>query len=236
MYKYAILFVVDLILFKYIGFIPGLIGLAIIVYRLANALGFTRPIKFYKCAFAEGTVYTKDYTGAYSSFGPKFEEAKKILEKFKLEKTYSLISFYYDCPGKTKVPEEKQRASIGIYKKKNVEFVHPNEEFEKYVLENGYKKNQIPNSSSLFSDWYFINFFSLMIGIKKFYKALQTSLADPIFRKDYKVKDEVKVSVELYESQDIVKFYIPTANEEKFLIHDSFPKEPPEQDVADSSN
>lgn len=229
MYEYAILLVVELIIFKFIGFIPGLIGLAIIVYRVANSIGFTRPIKFYKCGFAEGTVYTKDYTGSYKTLGPKFEEIKKILEKFKLEKTYSLISIYYDRPGKNEVPEDKQRASIGIYKKKNTDFVHPNEELEKYVLENGFKKNQLPNSSSLFSDWYFVNFFSLIIGIKKFYKALETSLSDPIFKKDYKLKDDnIKVSVELYEPQGIVKFYIPTVNEEQFMIHDSFLQAPSE--------
>ena len=229
MLKYAILLVVDLVIFKYIGFIPGLIGLAIIAYRVSDAIGFTRSIKFYRGAFVEGTVYTKDYTGSYKNIGSKFEEVQKILERFKLEKAYSLISIYYDCPGKSDVPEDKHRACIGIYKKKTSDFIHSNEEFEKYVLENGYKKNTIPSSSSLFSDWYFVNSFSLMYGIKKFYNELGTSFTDPQFKKDYKLKgDNIKVSVELYETKDTVKFYIPTVNEEKFMIHDSFPKTPAE--------
>ena len=140
MIKFAILFLVDFVIYKLVGLIPALIGLAIIIYRISNAIGFT---------------------GSYKKIGDSFKEAGDILKKFKMEKTYAIIGIYYDCPDK--VPEGKQRASIGIYKKKSTDFINPNEELDKYVLKNGYKKSTIPSTPSLYSDWQFMNMFSLLI-------------------------------------------------------------------------
>lgn len=64
--------------------------------------------------------------------------------------------------------------------------------------------------------------FSLLIGINKFYKELNVNLENETFRKQYKVKSkEYKCSIELYDSLDVVKFYVPTTNEDKFMLHDS---------------
>ena len=220
MIKFAILFLVDFVIYKYVGLIPALIGLAIIIYRISNAIGFTRSIQIYKGNLSEGIVYTKDYTGSYKKVGEMFKESREILKRFKMEKTYAIIGIYYDY--QDKVPEGKQRASIGIYKKKSTDFIKPNEELEKYVLENGYKKNAIPSTPSLYSDWYFMNMLSLIVGIDKFYKELNLNLENETFRKQYKVKSkEYKCSLELYDSPDVVKFYVPTTNEDKFMIHDT---------------
>lgn len=224
MIKFAILFLVDFIIYKYVGFIPALVGLAIIIYRLSNAIGFTRSIQIYKGNLNEGFVYTKDFTGSYKKIGDTFKKADDILKKFKMEKTYAIIGIYYDCPDK--VPEGKQRASIGIYKKKSTDFISPNEDLDKYVLENGYKKSALPSTPSLYSDWQIMNMFSLLIGVKKFYKELNVNLENETFRNQYKVKSkEYKCSIELYDSQDVVKFYVPTTNEDKFMLHDTLKEE-----------
>lgn len=65
-----------------------------------------------------------------------------------------------------------------------------------------------------------------VLEVKKFYKELNVNLENETFRKQYKVKSkEYKCSIELYDSQDIVKFYVPTTNEEKFMLHDTLKEE-----------
>ena len=75
MIKFAILFLVDFVIYKLVGLIPALIGLAIIIYRISNAIGFTRSIQIYKGNLNEGFVYTKDFTGSYKKIGDSFKEA-----------------------------------------------------------------------------------------------------------------------------------------------------------------
>ena len=65
----------------------------------------------------------------------------------------------------------------------------------------------------------------MLIGIKKFYAELHDSLKNKYFRKNYKIEsEEVKVCIELYESDSCLKFYVPLSQYESFLIHDDFKK------------
>ena len=85
---------------------------------------------------------------------------------------YSWIGFkkfgiYYDQPGE--VEESKLRSSVGIYKKNMTKIAEQiPEDLEKYCESKGYIKNELPMADSLYSNWDYINVFSMMLGIAKY--------------------------------------------------------------------
>ena len=83
MIKFAILFLVDFVIYKYVGLIPALIGLAIIIYRISNAIGFTRSIQIYK---GTDTGYTLSGSSRFSNemlhfYSKDFRRSKPAKER-----------------------------------------------------------------------------------------------------------------------------------------------------------
>ena len=74
-------------------------------------------------------------------------------------------------------------------------------------------------NSCIYSTWEFSNSFTMVMGIMKFYALMKKNLEDAMFRKMYKIKENPKVCIELYESESKLEFYIPIANEDKFLVY-----------------
>lgn len=215
--KLGILIAISLVAFKIAGFWPGIVCLAIVLYRALKILGITRSPSIFKGSFIEGVSFTKDYIGPYSESHKAFEEAQSLIKNFKLE-SYQVIGIYYDKPGS--VDENKMRSSIGIYRSNRGLFAEKiSDELERYCNEKGYNYNVLPNCTSLFSSWEFSTIFTLMIGIKKFYALLDKSLKDAVFRRNYRVKEEeIKVTIELYANDHTLQFYVPILNVSKFLI------------------
>jgi hypothetical protein len=58
-----------------------------------------------------------------------------------------------------------------------------------------------------------------MLGITKFYSIMKKNLEDAIFRKMYKIKENPKVTIELYTSESKMEFHIPIVNEDKFFVY-----------------
>jgi len=165
----------------------------------------------------EGTALTKDYLGDYFKQSEIFKEMGEILEKYKC-KDYQVIAFYYDSP--KKVEEGKLRSSIGLYKKNTMKTSPESEELEKYCLQNGFKKHNLPMARSLYSSWEFFNITILLIGINKFNKIIGEKLKDASFKKLFKINEkEIKYFINLYDNVNkIIHFYIPTMNSDKFFI------------------
>ena len=213
--KFAILFIVDIYIFWNFGKLFGFLGLGVILYRLLNTLGLIRSPQTYRGAFSEGIVYLKDYQGSYRNPEP-YKEVSNLIKNFKL-KDFQIIGIFYDKPGD--VPEEKLRSSIGIYRR-NQGFPDPvPKEFESYCQTNNYYSADLPMNSCIYSTWEFSNSFTMVMGIMKFYALMKKNLEDAMFRKMYKIKENPKVCIELYESESKLEFYIPIANEEKFLVY-----------------
>ena len=225
MLKLILIFIVNLAIFKFLGLIPGIIGLAVLIKQLLDFLGFTRQIKFSSLSLADGYMYLKDYEGSYKDVGKYLEEAMNIIKKFRKEQSYILCGIYLDCPDKVQPP--KQRMRIGIYKKKgnNKTFKEDEDVFE-YVTNNGYKKVTVPCTKSAYVSWDYKNKFALYQGIQKFYKALHTQLQSANFRNSYKLGNDISdiFSIELYPKKDQICFYIPNGNREAFLENSSFKK------------
>lgn len=210
-------------MFYFLGVIPGILGLAIGIYRIANEFGVFKTAKIFKGCFTSGHAYVKEFTGSYKSNGKMFEEANQIIQKFKKEKEYNVISIYYDNPDKT--PEGKQKGVVGIYKKKLTSEFQIDKEIESYALENGYKKAEFPMSTSLYCSWDFTNPICMIFGIKKFYSELNKNYQNTQFRKQYKiVKDTYDCCIEIFETKTKMVFYVPTVNEKAFMIHSALPK------------
>lgn len=214
--KLGILLLVSLAAFKIAGFWPGIVCLCISVYKTLNIFGIIRNPSLFKGSFVEGVAFTKDYIGSYSTNQKAFEECNKIIKDFNL-KDFHVIAIYYDKPGS--VEENKMRSSIGIYKQNRGFPDKLSDEVERYMKENGYNYNELPSCSSLYSSWEFVNMFSLLIGIKKFYTLLENQLKNKDFKRNFRVKEEeIKVNIELYISDHNVNFYVPLLNASKFLI------------------
>ena len=213
--KYIFFIAIDIYIFRNFGKLCGFLGLGIIIYRLLNLLGFLRTPKIYRGFFNEGVAYLKDYKGKY--FNPNaFKESLELIKKFNLE-NFVLIGIYYDRPGN--IPETEYRCSIGIYKK-NVGFANPvPKEFEEYCEKNNYYFAELPSTSSVYSDWEYTNHFVMMMGILKFYKIIKLGLEDASFRKMYKISEKSKICIELYLTESKMEFYIPLANEEKYMLY-----------------
>ena len=213
--KLIIFIAIDIYIFRNFGKLFGFLGLGIIIYRFLYSLGFLRTPKIYRGAFTEGVAYLKDYKGKY--FNPNaFKEGLDLIKKYDL-KDFVLIGIYYDRPGN--IPETEYKSSIGIYRK-NVGFPDPvPKEFEEFCEKNNYYFAELPSTSSIYSDWEYSNHFIMMMGILKFYKNIKLGLQDDSFRKMYKISEKSKVCIELYVTESSMKFYIPTVNEDKFMLY-----------------
>ena len=197
------------------GKLYGFLGLGVIIFRFLHIFGFTRSPQIYRGAFSEGVAYLKDYQGSYKN-PEAYKEAAYLINTYKL-KGFLVIGIFYDRPGE--VPEEKLRSSIGIYRR-NQGFPDPvPKEFESYCQTNNYYSVDLPMNSCIYSTWEFSNSFTMVMGIMKFYALMKKNLEDAMFRKMYKIKENPKVCIELYESESKMEFYIPIANEDKFLVY-----------------
>ena len=213
--RLVLLLAVDIYIFMNFGKLYGFLGLGVIIFRFLHIFGFTRSPQIYRGAFSEGVAYLKDYQGSYKN-PEAYKEAAYLINTYKL-KGFLVIGIFYDRPGE--VPEEKLRSSIGIYRR-NQGFPDPvPKEFESYCQTNNYYSVDLPMNSCIYSTWEFSNSFTMVMGIMKFYTLMKKNLEDAMFRKMYKIKENPKVCIELYESESKLEFYIPIANEDKFLVY-----------------
>ena len=213
--RLVLLLAVDIYIFMNFGKLYGFLGLGVIIFRFLHIFGFTRSPQIYRGAFSEGVAYLKDYQGSYKN-PEAYKEAAYLINTYKL-KGFLVIGIFYDKPGE--VPEEKLRSSIGIYRR-NQGFPDPvPKEFESYCQTNNYYSVDLPMNSCIYSTWEFSNSFTMVMGIMKFYALMKKNLEDAMFRKMYKIKENPKVCIELYESESKMEFYIPIANEDKFLVY-----------------
>ena len=213
--RLVLLLAVDIYIFMNFGKLYGFLGLGVIIFRFLHIFGFTRSPQIYRGAFSEGVAYLKDYQGSYKN-PEAYKEAAYLINTYKL-KGFLVIGIFYDKPGE--VPEEKLRSSIGIYRR-NQGFPDPvPKEFESYCQTNNYYSVDLPMNSCIYSTWEFSNSFTMVMGIMKFYALMKKNLEDAMFRKMYKIKENPKVCIELYESESKLEFYIPIANEDKFLVY-----------------
>jgi len=213
--RLVLLLAVDIYIFMNFGKLYGFLGLGVIIFRFLHIFGFTRSPQIYRGAFSEGVAYLKDYQGSYKN-PEAYKEAAYLINTYKL-KGFLVIGIFYDRPGE--VPEEKLRSSIGIYRR-NQGFPDPvPKEFESYCQTNNYYSVDLPMNSCIYSTWEFSNSFTMVMGIMKFYALMKKNLEDAMFRKMYKIKENPKVCIELYESESKLEFYIPIANEDKFLVY-----------------
>ena len=213
--RLVLLLAVDIYIFMNFGKLYGFLGLGVIIFRFLHIFGFTRSPQIYRGAFSEGVAYLKDYQGSYKN-PEAYKEAAYLINTYKL-KGFLVIGIFYDRPGE--VPEEKLRSSIGIYRR-NQGFPDPvPKEFESYCQTNNYYSVDLPMNSCIYSTWEFSNSFTMVMGIMKFYALMKKNLEDAMFRKMYKIKENPKVCIELYESESKMEFYIPIANEDKFLVY-----------------
>ena len=213
--RLVLLLAVDIYIFMNFGKLYGFLGLGVIIFRFLHIFGCTRSPQIYRGAFSEGVAYLKDYQGSYKN-PEAYKEAAYLINTYKL-KGFLVIGIFYDRPGE--VPEEKLRSSIGIYRR-NQGFPDPvPKEFESYCQTNNYYSADLPMNSCIYSTWEFSNSFTMVMGIMKFYALMKKNLEDAMFRKMYKIKENPKVCIELYESESKMEFYIPIANEDKFLVY-----------------
>ena len=213
--RLVLLLAVDIYIFMNFGKLYGFLGLGVIIFRFLHIFGFIRSPQIYRGAFSEGVAYLKDYQGSYKN-PEAYKEATYLINTYKL-KGFLVIGIFYDRPGE--VPEEKLRSSIGIYRR-NQGFPDPvPKEFESYCQTNNYYSADLPMNSCIYSTWEFSNSFTMVMGIMKFYALMKKNLEDAMFRKMYKIKENPKVCIELYESESKLEFYIPIANEDKFLVY-----------------
>ena len=213
----------DFILFHFLGTIVGIIGLTLTIIYALNVFGFLRSPSMFRGSFVEGTAFLKDYQGSYSNNRAAFEEAEKIIKTFKLNEEkdkykYGLIGIFYDRPGE--VEESKLRCSIGIYKRNQGFPEKPPRELESYCTENNYYYAELPTATSLYGEWKYPTFFTLTMGIKKFYAKLKESIKDTSFLRNYRLNSNMKfdIIIQLYESDSKVSFYVPYFNVDKFRL------------------
>ena len=175
--KLLIFLCIDIYIFLHFGKLFGFVGLGIIIYRALNILGILRSPQIFRGAFNEGVAYLKDYQGSFHN-PEAYKEALYLIKTYKL-KDFVVIGIFYDKPGE--VPENKLRSSIGIYKK-NVGFADPvPKEFESYCQTNNYYYSEFPTTSCVYSSWEYSNFFTMMLGITKFYSIMKKNLEDAVF-------------------------------------------------------
>ena len=215
-FKISLLLLLNYYCFTLAGLWFGFISLGITIYKILSYLGFTRNPEIFLGRFEEGITFTKDYYGSYTKHQEAFCEAATLIKTYNLQ-NYIVIAFYYDSPGN--VADDKLRSSIGIYTKKSF-YNKENEELEKYCQENGYNKNELPSSPSLYCNWEYFNFFSMIIGIQKFYKLMFSNLKNGIYKKEYNIDEsKIKTMIEAYDDlESTMTFYVPIQNNDKYMI------------------
>ena len=215
--KEILLIGLDIIIFKFIGFYPGLIFLGILAYMFLKKLGFIRKPGIFRGNFPEGIVFLKDYQGSYGQSFIAHKEASNIIQTFKL-KDYSVIGLYYDKQGE--VEDSKLRYSYGIYKMNKGFPEKPDGDLENYCKSNNYFYHEVPNSSSLYSFWEYSNPFTMLLGIRKFIALIKQSLNDPDFKRTFKIQDtNLKVRIFVFSNESKLNFYIPIIGADKFLLY-----------------
>ena len=115
--------------------------------------------------------------------------------------------------------DNKLKSSRGIYTKKSFNNKE-NEELEKFCQENGYNKNELPSSPSVYCNWEYFNFYSMIIGLQKFYKLMFSNLDKGIYKKEYNI-DEIKIKtmIEAYDDlESTMTFYVLIQNNDKYMI------------------
>ena len=220
----GIAILVDFILFRFISFTIGLLGLAFIIYYILKTLGlFFRSPSIYKGSFLDGIAFLKDYQGDFITNRAAFEEANNLIKTFKLDKNekadenYEVIGIFYDKPGE--VENSKLRYSVGIYKKNKGFPDQPPKDLESYCNSNNYNYVELPSANSLYSEWDYVNSFSLLLGIKSFYKLFKEKISDPQFKRSFKVSEkDGKIIIELYQKSKVI-FYAPLFNVDKFRLY-----------------
>ena len=215
-FKISLLLLINYYCFTLSGLFFGFISIGITIYKILSYLGIARnPNIFWGC-FEEGITFTKDYYGSYTKHQDAFCEASNLIKSYNL-KNYIVIALYFDKPGS--MEEDKLRSSIGIYAKKSL-YNKENEEFEKYCQENGFNKNELPSSPSLYCNWEYFNFYSMIIGVQKFYKLMFINLANGNYKKEFNIdENKIKNMIEVYEDLDSsMTFYVPIENNDKFMI------------------
>lgn len=226
MLKYLLGFIIGLFVFFSVSKLLGLAIFIAIGYVFTIKNNFLGEIDIIHSQIDEGIVYCKDFNGSYQKNAAAFKEMNNLIYKFKMEKKCKLISLYYDNPDTC--PKEKQRATIGVYKEKeNEDDLCINQEMEKYILENGFKKAIISTTKAIVGKWKYdmsSGMVSYLVGMKKFYDKYMKLLSEQDFQKETGLseKNPSKVSVELFEDQDKVDFIIPYGEVDTLMIHDSF--------------
>jgi hypothetical protein len=221
MKSWIILFTIDILLYYFISFRVGAIAFVFVFLKILWDIGLFTPIKFCNGQFKHSEIYYISYTGEYMNVGKEFAKINEIFNKFNLDKyVYSSIGIYYDDPKKM-TDKSKCRAVLGICKDSS-DFSRNksvNQPLEEYLRENNFRKAEIPDTNSLRVTFPYVNMISMLIGIKKFYKALNSNLSDENFKRSFRI-DSKKISctVEIYAENEMV-FYVPLQNNEKFNLH-----------------
>ena len=226
MWKYLFGIILGIALFITVSKLLGLAVLIGIGYIFTIKNNFLGDIDIIYSKLNEGIVYCKDFNGSYQKNGAAFQEMNNLIYKFRMEKKCKLISLYYDNPNTCR--KEKQRATIGIYKEKeNEEDLCIDQEMEKYILENGFKKSIIKTTKAIVGNWKYdmsSGMISYLVGVKKFYDKYMKLLSEEAFQKKTGLSDKnpPKVSVEVFTDKDKVDFIIPYGEVDSLMIHDSF--------------
>lgn len=207
--RFLALITIDVILYKRVNHIIGIIGSIIIASRFLRYLGYFRGVSFSKKSISEGSLFLKHLKKNEKS-NASLNYCNKIIYKFNLKDCVPCRFVYGDQKS------ENCRYSIGIYQNSQG-FAEFSEEFERYMKENGYTKYEIPNAMSLYCEWRYQGNYALNIGYKKIYKELDKNLKDKLFLNGYKLNEDFrpKVKIEFYGS-DLLEVYIPTVFTDKF--------------------
>ncbi len=212
--------IINISCFHFGGFRIGMISCFVTLYKILSYLGLTTTPQIFQNHFRPGVCYIKDFTGPYSSHGPKFGECAKLIKDNNL-RDFSVIAFYYDDP--LTVPKEKLRCSIGLYKKSFDKEANIPKEIDESLLKLGYRKHELEDAKAIYSSWDYSNLISMIIGIKKFYSLVGKKFHDKNFLNAFKIKeDQIKVSIEVYEEfydNNTIYFYVPFENAERFLLY-----------------
>jgi hypothetical protein len=218
--------ILSFIVFYFVSVRAGLMSLSMVFLKFVYDLGLFSSIKFYRGNFSHSEVFYHDYQGEYKNIGSCLRKTCDIISKLKLEDDdrYSVIGIYYDDPKKVK-DLKSCRAVYGISKRITDELKpgHVSKdkkeiEIEEYLTEKGFKKSVLPDTVSLTASFPFKFKMSMILGIIKFYSALTSNLKDENFKRSYGIKETKDFSsVEVYQKNEI-KFYIPTKNQEKFIL------------------
>jgi hypothetical protein len=210
---------IDLLSYLFISFHAGSIVFILCFLYILWEIGLFTGIKFTKGIFKECEIYYYEYVGEYFLIGKELEKLDLILKKFHSEKLgFIPFAIYYDDPEKVK--PKTCRAVIGLMRRNlEIEITKEQEEVITYMKENNLKKCNIPDSLSICSFFHILNTMSKVLGIRKIYTALHANMKNENWKKQFELKEEsIPCSVEVYE-KNIIEFYVPLKNQERFNLH-----------------